>query len=131
MNFLPEYSFEDILRYGIAILVFASGILTILYILWGWLLMVVSGGDEKKVQSAVNHMRYAVLGIVVLIIIIFVSPVFLRIIGLSNYSILFTPAEIISTLREVSAYVFGASNDTVINSGNVIPSVRDPGFTDL
>lgn len=131
MYFLPEYSFEDVVRYGIAILIFISGILTILYILWGWLLMVVSGGDEAKVKSAVNHMRYAVLGIVVLILIIFVVPVFLRIIGLSHYWSFFTPAEILSTLREVSAYVFGTSGDTVINSGSAIPSVRDPGFTDL
>ena len=57
------YSFEQIVKYGIATVVFISMILAVAYAVWGGFLMVVSAGDEQKVQAAVNHIRYAVWGI--------------------------------------------------------------------
>ena len=83
--------------------------------------MVVSGGDEKKVQAAVNHIRYAVLGIVFLVVILFVAPTFLRLIGLGAYSDYVRPQTILHTIQEVSAYIFGGTAD----SGSANPSL-DP-----
>lgn len=132
MDFLPSYSIEDVVRYWIAIVIFISMILTVVYIIWWWLLMVVSGWDENKVKAAVNHMRYAVLGIVVLIVTIFIVPLFLNLLGLSAYGQYFAPSEIFNTLKEITANVFGSTSDTVINwQWNVLPSVNDPGFTNL
>lgn len=48
--FDASYSFEDIVKYGIALVVFFSMLLAIVYTIYGGFLMVLSGGDEGKVK---------------------------------------------------------------------------------
>lgn len=76
------YSFEQIVKYGIALVLFLSMVLAVLYAIWGGFLMVVSAGNEEKVKAAVNHIRYAFLGIAVLVLILFIAPMFLNLFGL-------------------------------------------------
>ncbi len=76
MNAFQSFSFEDIIRYGVSVVILASVILAVLYSIWGGLLLVTSGGKEEKVKPAVNHIRHAVIGIVVLMVVLFVAPIF-------------------------------------------------------
>jgi len=99
------YSIDDVLRIGIAVVLAISVIVAVLFAIWGGFLMVISGGDEEKVKKAVNHIRYAALGILVLFIIIFAAPILLRLLGLP-YGDYFTPSVILQSVQEVSAYVF-------------------------
>lgn len=126
-----EFSLEQMIQYGIAILFFLSILLAVLYTVWGAFLMVISAGNEEKVKSAVNHIRYAVLGISVLVIILIVSPIFLRLIGLGMYAQYFQPATILQNIKEVSSYFFGASTPSYyeVNPTNVSPESDD--FTSL
>lgn len=103
------YSAEQIVRYGIAILFALASVLAVLYSLWGTFLMIVSSGSEDKVKTAVNHIRYAVLGIIMLVVILFVSPILLNLIGLGMYSDYFQPSTILSTVQEVMQNIFGGS----------------------
>ena len=123
------YSFEQIVKYGIATVVFISMILAVAYAVWGGFLMVVSAGDEQKVQAAVNHIRYAFLGIGILVIIIFVAPMFLNLFGLP-YGQYFQPGVILSTIQEISANIFGGSADTY-DAGNSIVAPSSSDFTQL
>lgn len=108
-NVFQVYSAEEIARYGIALLFFFSMILAVGYAIWGGFLMVVSGGNEDKVKAAVNHIRYAVLGVIVLFIILFAAPVFLGLFGLAQYGTYFSPAVVLATIQEITANIFGGS----------------------
>lgn len=92
--------------------------------------MVVSGGDEGKVKSAVNHMRYAVVGVVVLVLVLFVAPVFFNIFGLNTYSQHFQPAVIFNTIQEISARFLGGGMSPAYVDNAVI-SPNDDDFTKL
>lgn len=67
--------------------------------------MVLSGGDEDKVKKAVNYIRYAALGVVVLVIILFVIPLFMNFIGLSTYGQYFSPSTVLQSVRELSTWI--------------------------
>lgn len=124
------YSFEELVKYGIALLFFFASVLAVGYAIWGGFLMVVSAGNEEKVKAAVNHIRYAALGIVVLMIILFVAPIFLNLFGLGKYSGYFSPSVILATIQEVSGKVLGTSSDTVVPSSDRI-DVNSDAFLNL
>lgn len=67
--------------------------------------MVISGGDEDRVKKAVNHIRYAALGIVVLVVIVLVVPTFLNMLQLP-YGEYFTPPSIFESIRELASGIF-------------------------
>lgn len=128
--FDASYSFEDIVKYGIALVVFFSMLLAIVYTIYGGFLMVLSGGDEGKVKWAVNHIRYAVLGIVILLIVLFISPIFFQLFWLP-YGDYFSPAVIWDTIHEISAYIFGSSSSSPYSGSINSLTPTDSGFTDL
>lgn len=67
-------SLTEMIQVAIAIIVLISGLLAVLYSIWGGFLLITSGGNEEKVKPAVNHIRHAFLGLIVLILILFVTP---------------------------------------------------------
>lgn len=70
--------------------------------------MVISGGDEDRVKKAVNHIRYAALGILVLVVIVLVVPSFLKILHLP-YGEYFQPGAIFDSIRELASNIFQPS----------------------
>lgn len=124
------YSFEDILRYGIAIVLVGSIILAIAFSMWGWLLLITSGGKEEKVKPAVNHIRHAIIGLVVLVIILFVAPIFARILGF-EYADVIRPASIFDTIKEISWGVFWWTSSSIDDSFDTSSPSIGSDFTDL
>lgn len=125
------YDAETIVRYGIALLMFFSMLLAVLYTLWWGLLMIVSWGDENKVKAAVNHIRYAVLGIVILVVILFVAPIFLNLFGLREYGQYFHPMTILQSIQEIAANILWQSSATWVYNTEDPLLPTDSGFTDL
>lgn len=54
-------------------------------------------------------MRYAVLGIGVLVIILYIAPIFLGLFGLQQYGEYFRPGTILSTVQQISTNLLGGS----------------------
>ena len=79
----------------------------------------ISGGKEENVKKAINHIRYAVLGIIVLIAIIFIMPLFFGLFGLSDYVEFFRPNTILATIRDIMAQL--------ISGGSVEPLLDKTG----
>ncbi|MBX9809037.1 hypothetical protein K2X92_01455 [Candidatus Gracilibacteria bacterium] len=128
MNVFDTIEFQDLIRYAIAIAVVFSILLAIGYIIWGGFLIILSAGSEEKVKSAVNHIRHAFLGIVMLFIILFVTPLITRLIGF-EYGEYASPPVIFETITEVSNSIFGTSSgiDSLpTDSGNL-----DADFSNL
>jgi hypothetical protein len=105
MDFLPQFTFDDIIRYGIAWVVILSSLLSIVYIIWWWFLMIVSGWKEEKIKPAVNHIRHAIIGLVFLLSILFVFPVFMNLVGLPYWEYA-KPKTVFSTMSEIMSIVF-------------------------
>ena len=55
------FALEDVVRYGIALIILFAGLLSVVFVIWGGFLMIISGGNEEKIKPAVNHIRHAIL----------------------------------------------------------------------
>lgn len=111
MNVFEAIPFEDIIRYWISVVVLISVLIAILYMIWWGFLIILSAGSEEKVKWAINHIRHAVLGIGVLVLVLFIAPVITRLVGLS-YGEYLSPKNILSTISEISGKIFGTQSDT-------------------
>ena len=74
--------------------------------------MVISGGDEHKVHPAINMIRYSVIGLLVMIVIILVTPAVSRALGFESIGEKFSPGNIFQTMKCVSDRVFGKTDQS-------------------
>lgn len=123
-----NYSAADIIRVWVSLVVLVAGLCSILFIVWGWLMLILSGGKDEKVKPAINSIRYAVIGIIVIVIAIFVAPKVSEMLGLGTHQYL-SPQNIFNTIKILMNQIFGGSNDTYFDgsSNNALPE----GFSDL
>lgn len=104
-----SYELSDVVRIAIALVVLVSGFMAVLFIIWGGVMLILSGGKDEKVKPAVNSIRFAVLGIIVIIIALFVTPKIGDMLGL-NVSKYVDPKEIFSTIQSLSGKFFGSTS---------------------
>ncbi|MFK7779538.1 MAG: hypothetical protein QM490_00085 [Candidatus Gracilibacteria bacterium] len=121
--------FGEFILLAISLFVLASGIFSIVFILWGGLLLILSGGKDEKIKPAINTIRYAVIGIVVTVLTIFIFPILGRLLGLDveKYA---EPKRIFEKIEEIGSKIFGDSGssfDSSINNIDNFPS----DFSDL
>jgi hypothetical protein len=106
------YTLEELMTVGIAILLLIAILLTILFVLWWGFLLVISGGDEHKVHPAINMIRYSVIGLLLIIVVILVTPAVSRSIGFESIWEKFSPGNIFQTMKCVSDRVFGRTDES-------------------
>lgn len=126
--FAWKMDFGEFILLAISLFVLSAGLLSILFILWGGLLLILSGGKDDKIKPAINTIRYAVIGVVVTVLTIFLFPVFGRLIGLDveKYA---QPKRIFEKIEEIGDKVFKweSSSSTNIESIDDFPA----DFSDL
>lgn len=119
------YELDDIIRVGIALVVLVSGFLSVIFILWWGVMLILSWGKDEKVKPAINSIRYAVVGLIVIILSIFVAPKVGDLLGL-NVSQYVSPKVIFSTIQDLSGKFFGNKTDIELspssNGGGTLPS---------
>ena len=128
--FWNNMEFWDFVLLAISIFVLASGMFSILFILWGWLLLILSGGKDEKIKPAINTIRYAVIWIIVTVFTIFVFPIFWRLLGLDveKYA---EPKRIFEKIEEIWTKLFwNSSSVDTENNINDIDSIPSD-FSDL
>ncbi len=113
--FQSRMDFWELILLIISLFVLAAGLLSILFILWWGLLLILSGGKDDKIKPAINTIRYAVIGVVVTVLTIFLFPVFGRLLWLDveQYA---KPQRIFEKIEEIWDKVFGASSSTSSDS---------------
>lgn len=79
-------------------------------------MLILSGGKDEKVKPAINSIRYAVVGLIVIILSIFVAPKMGDLLGL-NVSQYVSPKVIFSTIQDLSTKFFGNKNDIDLSPG--------------
>lgn len=86
--FTSRMDIWDFLLFTIAIIVLFAWIFSILYILWGWVLLILSWWKDDKIKPAINSIRYALIWLWVIVLSIFIFPKIAWLLGLdvSKYS---------------------------------------------
>lgn len=99
----------DFLLFAISIIVLFAWIFSILYILWGWILLILSWWKDDKIKPAINSIRYALIWLWVIVLSIFVFPKIAWLLGLdvSKYS---SPDKIFKEIKVLWDKIFGTSS---------------------
>jgi len=124
----PTMDFGDFILLGISLFVLASWIFSIVFILWWGLLLILSWGKDDKIKPAINTIRFAVIGIVVTVLTIFIFPILWRLLGLDveKYA---EPKAIFGKIEEIWNKMFwnNTNYNSDINNIDEFPS----DFSDL
>ncbi len=112
-----QMEFGEFVLLAISLFVLASWVLSIVFILWWWLLLILSGWKDEKIKPAINTIRYAVIGIIVTVLTIFVFPILGRLLGLDvdKYA---NPKAIFQTIERLWDKIFWGSS----SSSQTLPS---------
>jgi hypothetical protein len=109
LNADAAYSASDIIRVAVSLVVLVAWLCAILFIVWWWLMLILSGWKDEKVKPAINSIRYAVIGIIVIVIAIFVAPKISEMLGLWTHDYL-SPKSIFDTIKVLMARIFWTSS---------------------
>lgn len=63
-----NYEVIEILNRGLAYALIIAGLLSVIFIFYGGISFILSGGQEEKIKSAVSTIRYAIIGLIVTIL---------------------------------------------------------------
>ncbi len=63
-----QYDLVDLANKAIAFAILLSGALSLIFMLYGGISFILSGGKEDKVKSAMNTIRYAIIGLIIVIL---------------------------------------------------------------
>ncbi|MBW7954379.1 hypothetical protein H3C61_01045 [Candidatus Gracilibacteria bacterium] len=128
--FTSRMEFGDFILFAISIIVLFAGIFSIMYILWGGVLLILSGGKDDKIKPAINSIRFALIGLGVIIVSIFVFPKVAGLLGLdvSKYS---SPDKIFTEIKVLGDKIFGkTSTPTYDSSAGSVDNLPND-FSDL
>ncbi len=72
----------EIVNRGIAYAIILAGFLSVIFIFYGGISFILSGGQEDKIKAAVSTIRYAIIGLIVTILAIVIVGVVGKAMGL-------------------------------------------------
>lgn len=72
-----------IIRNIVVFIIVIAVIIAIIYLLYGGIKWVTSGGDKEKVESARNHITAAIVGLIIVFLSIFLVSVILSLFGIN------------------------------------------------
>ena len=113
---------------GVAIVVFVAVLCAVLFIVWGGVMLILSGGKDEKVKPAINSIRYSVIGLIVIVIALFVAPKIVEFMGLDGIQGYLAPNRVFSSMKNIANTVFGGSSTTDFTDTNTSVGAD---FTDL
>lgn len=63
-----NYEILEIINRFLAYAIIIAGFLSVVFIFWGGISFILSGGQEEKIKSAVGTIRYAIIGLIITIL---------------------------------------------------------------
>ena len=127
--FSSNMDFWEFLLLAISLFVLLAWIFSVIFILWWGLLLILSWGKDDKIKPAINTIRYAVIGIIVTVLTIFLFPVFWNLLWLDveKYA---QPKRIFEKIEEIWNKVFWNTSSYSVGDSSSIDSL-DADFSDL
>ncbi len=74
----------DLINKGIAFAILAAGFLSVVFIFVGGISFILSGGESEKITSAVDTIRYAIIGLIVTVLAVIIVNAVGQIIGINT-----------------------------------------------
>ncbi len=105
MLFENNMSFWDIVLTIISLFVLVAWVLSIIFILWWGVLLILSGWKEDKIKPAINTIRYSILGLIITVVTIFLFPILGRLLNIDveQYA---KPSRIFERIEEIGSNIF-------------------------
>lgn len=129
--FSNSMNFWDFILLVISIFVLVAWILSILFVLYWWLLLILSGWKEDKIKPAINTIRYALLGLIITVASIFLFPILGNLLGIDveKYA---QPTRILEKIEQIWNNIFWTTTTQWIpNSNSTDPWNIPDDFSDL
>lgn len=124
-----NYSAGEMITTGVAIVVFVAVLCAVLFIVWGGVMLILSGGKDEKVKPAINSIRYSVIGLIVIVISLFVAPKIVEFMGLDGIQDYLAPNRVFASMKNIANTVFGGSSASDFGTSTNTSVGAD--FTDL
>ncbi len=67
-----QYDVLEVINRGIAYAIIVAGFLSVVFIFFGGISFILSGGQDDKIKQAVSTIRYAIIGLIVTILSVFI-----------------------------------------------------------
>ena len=77
-------TFSGFISIGVSILLLAAVVIAIVFLIWGGIKWILSGGDKAAVEGARNHVIGAIVGLVIAFLTYFIINIVLNIFGLGS-----------------------------------------------
>ena len=130
--FSNNMEFGDFVLLVISIFVLTAWILSIVFVLYGGLLLILSWWKEDKIKPAINTIRYALLWLIITVASIFLFPILGKLlwIDVEKYA---KPARILEKIEQIWNNVFWNSSNYDYWNSNIEPNSWDipADFSDL
>lgn len=99
-----NYDVIEIINRGIAYAIILAGLLSVIFIFFGGISFILSGGRDDKIKQAVSTIRYAIIGLVITILAVVIVGVVGKALGLDiikyiNFS------DVIDTVKNITGSV--------------------------
>jgi len=113
--FSNNMEFGDFILLVISIFVLVAWILSILFVLYGGLLLILSWWKEDKIKPAINTIRYAIFGLIITVASIFLFPILGKLlwIDVEKYA---KPTRILEKIEQIWNNIFWATDSTYWNT---------------
>lgn len=99
-----NYDVVEIINRGIAYAIIIAGLLSVIFIFFGGISFILSGGRDDKIKQAVSTIRYAIIGLVITILSVVIVGTVGKALGLDiikyiNFS------DVIDTVKSITGSV--------------------------
>ena len=83
LDVAQSYEAVEIINRAIAYAIIIAGFLSVVFIFFGGISFILSGGQEEKIKQAVSTIRYAIIGLVVTLLAVVIVGFVGRALGLN------------------------------------------------
>ena len=97
-----QFDILEVINRGIAYAIIVAGFLSVVFIFFGGISFILSGGQEDKIKQAVSTIRYAIIGLIITVLAIVIVGFVGRALGFDIIRYL-NPADIFDTVRTITA----------------------------
>lgn len=101
-----NFDILEIINRGIAYAIIVAGFLSVVFIFFGGISFILSGGQEDKIKQAVSTIRYAIVGLIITIMAVVIVGLVGKAMGLNIIQYL-NPGDIFETIRNITSTAGG------------------------
>ncbi|MBU0981954.1 hypothetical protein KKC94_04660 [Patescibacteria group bacterium] len=112
LDVAQSYDAIEIINRGIAYAIIIAGFLSVVFIFFGGISFILSGGQEDKIKQAVSTIRYAIIGLVVTLMAVVIVGFVGKALGLNIIQYI-NLGEIFDMISDLTSTTGGGGVDTL------------------